>query len=149
MSYEILYKTQGWGSLHTKQGCSTIEVSGKGDPKMRYKSKEAVKNLETYKEFNWQKVKKLSEEIGVQFYSDSTRYSTSGLGFRIDRWDRTKINIEGHIKLYNDVYEAKELRRVSKELFWLKIELYFLKNNIQYVVSDDKKYIQIVKEEEK
>ena len=34
MSYKILYKTQGWGSLHTKQGCSTIEVSGKGDPRM-------------------------------------------------------------------------------------------------------------------
>jgi hypothetical protein len=31
VSYKILYKTQGWGSLHTKQGCSTIEVSGKGD----------------------------------------------------------------------------------------------------------------------
>jgi hypothetical protein len=124
-------------------------VSGKGDPKMRYKSQEAVKNLETYKEFNWQKVKKLCEEIGVQFYSGSTSYVTSGLGFRIDNWDKTKINIEGHIKLYNDVYEAKELRRVSKELFWLKIELYFLKNNIQYVVSEDKKYIQIVKEEEK
>jgi len=116
---------------------------------MRYQGKEELENLKTYKEFNWQKVKKLSEEIGVQFYSDSTRYSTSGLGFRIDRWDRTKINIEGHIKLYNDVYEAQELRRVSRELFWTKIELYFLKNNIQYVVSEDKKYIQIIKEEEK
>jgi hypothetical protein len=135
--------------LHTKRGYSTIEVSGKGDPKMRYKSKEAVKNLETYKEFNWQKVKKLADEIGVQFYSGSTSYHTSGLGFRVDNWDRTKINIEGYVKIYNDVYEAKELRTVSKQLFWSKIELYFLKNNIQYVVSEDGKSIQIIKEEEK
>ena len=43
MSYKILYKTQGWGYLHTKQGCSTIEVSGKGDPKMTEKKFESVK----------------------------------------------------------------------------------------------------------
>lgn len=116
---------------------------------MKYKSKEAVKNLEIYKEFNWQKVKKLADEIGVKFYSGSTTYSSNGLGFRINNYDKTKINIEGYVKLYNDVYEAQELRRVSKKLFWLKIELYFLKNNIQYVVSENEKYIQIIKEEGK
>ena len=42
MSYKILYKTQGWRSLHTKQGCSTIEVSGKGDPTMEEKSGQEV-----------------------------------------------------------------------------------------------------------
>jgi hypothetical protein len=135
--------------LHTKRGYSTIEVSGKGDPKMRYKSKEAVKNLEIYKEFNWQRVKKLADEIGVKFYSGYTSYSASGLGFRVDNWDRTKINIEGYVKIYNDVYEAQQLRTVSKELFWSKIELYFLKNNIEYVVSEDGKSIQIIKEEGK
>ena len=134
--------------LASKPPFSIIEVSGKGDPKMRYQSKEELKNLETYKGFNWQRVKKLSDEIGVKFYSDSNRF-TSGLGFKVDRWDKTKINICGFVKIYNDGYESQELRRVSKELFWSKIELYFLKNNIQYIVSEDKSYIQVVKEEEK
>ena len=111
----------------------------------KYKSKEELKNLELYKEFNWQRVKKLADEIGVKFYSDSTRYSSTGLGFKIDRWDKTKINIQGYVKVYNEGYESTELRRVARELFWTKIELYFLKNNIQYVVSDDKETIQILK----
>jgi len=134
--------------LNLNGGCGIFRDIG-GRPKMKYKSKEAVKNLEIYKEFNWQKVKKLADEIGVKFYSGSTTYSSNGLGFRINNYDKTKINIEGYVKLYNDVYEAQELRRVSKQLFWLKIELYFLKNNIQYVVSENEKYIQIIKEEGK
>jgi hypothetical protein len=134
--------------LNLNGGCGIFRDIG-GRPKMKYKSKEAVKNLEIYKEFNWQKVKKLADEIGVKFYSGSTTYSSNGLGFRINNYDKTKINIEGYVKLYNDVYEAQELRRVSKKLFWLKIELYFLKNNIQYVVSENEKYIQIIKEEGK
>jgi hypothetical protein len=138
--------SRGW--LNLNGGCGIFRDIG-GRPKMKYKSKEAVKNLEIYKEFNWQKVKKLADEIGVKFYSGSTTYSSNGLGFRINNYDKTKINIEGYVKLYNDNYEAQELRRVSKKLFWLKIELYFLKNNIQYVVSENEKYIQIIKEEGK
>ena len=57
MSYEILYKTQGWGYLHTKQGCSTIEVSGKGDPEMRS-----------------QTGKKLILEAGLNYGTQEERY---------------------------------------------------------------------------
>lgn len=112
----------------------------------KYKSKEELKNLELYKEFNWQRVKKLADEIGVRFYSDSSYRRSNGLGFKIDRWDKTKINVEGYVQTYGENnYDRSTLIQVSKELFWTKIELYFLKNNIQYVVSDDKQTIQILK----
>lgn len=102
--------------------------------------------IKTYKSFTWQKVKVLSDEIGVKFYSGSSSYAEYGIGFRIDRWDDTKINIIYRRESTGDTYYEQKYFKLQIDYFWQTLELYFLKKGIQYEIGEKKDYIRIVEE---
>lgn len=110
--------------------------------------------IKTYKSFTWQKVKKLSQEVGCKFYSGSSSYAEYGIGLKLHSYDDTKIEVVYRSGNWGDSYIATELRRTEKQLFWKTFELYCLKNNIKYEINNEKyvgavsnrDYIRIVEE---
>ena len=106
-----------------------------------------------YQEFTWQAVKALAEKIGVPYYAakDMARYQSS-IGFALKSYDKTRIDIEGHVPTSNkNESDSRNVYRYSREAFLLKLELYFLKNNIKYEYVEREpgrlygSYIRIVK----
>jgi hypothetical protein len=87
-----------------------------------------------YQEFTWQAIKALASKVGVPFHS-SNNYSVrgDGYGFSADRRNSSKIVIEGYVKTYGDnSYDKNKSRKLGLENFLLKVELYCLKNNLQF-----------------
>lgn len=93
----------------------------------------ATKNETTYAEFSWQGVRKIAKEIGVPFYSDSTYGKTDGLGLHADRFDKTRIQVTGYYRAGDNEYTGRIIKNLDHQNFMLKLELWALKNNIQYV----------------
>lgn len=114
-----------------------------------------VETTTEFQSFTWQALKKLTKEIGVEFYNDQTQYDRNGYGLRVrgGRWgDDTKLIIEGNLNLayrYDTRNTDTKIANLSKQNFLMKIELWALKNNVEYVYTPAKDgydgYIQIVK----
>ena len=95
----------------------------------------------TYKTFTWQAVKKMSQEMNVSFYSDSSRSTDNGIGLRLDRWDKTEIIVEGWERIYTDnEWTRRRYHALMKENFKLKLEVWALKNHVQYEYVPGDKY---------
>ena len=91
-----------------------------------------------YQEFTWQAIEKMAEAIGVRYYKDKDRYHNYGKGFTRSRDDKTLIRFAGRIDVYGDNQYTKETAlRYHNEAFFLKIELYCLKNNLKYVLVEE------------
>jgi hypothetical protein len=59
-----------------------------------------VETTKQFQSFTWQALKKLTKEIGVQFYNRETQYHRNGYGLRVSggRWeDDTKLVIEPNL----------------------------------------------------
>jgi len=100
-----------------------------------------------YRKFNhWAEVKKLAEEIGVQFYKKSDRYNNHGIGFEKpstrfnDDESFDHILIVGYISSYPDIneYMARTINTLSWENFELKVQLWAAKNNVQIEITKKK-----------
>jgi hypothetical protein len=91
-----------------------------------------------YQEFTWQAIEKMADAIGVRYYKDKDRYHNYGRGFTRSRDDKTLIRFAGRIDVYGDNQYTKETAlRYHNEAFFLKIELYCLKNNLKYVLVEE------------
>jgi hypothetical protein len=91
-----------------------------------------------YQEFTWQAIEKMADAIGVRYYKDKDRYHNYGRGFTRSRNDKTLIRFAGRIDVYGDNQYTKETAlRYHNEAFFLKIELYCLKNNLKYVLVEE------------
>jgi hypothetical protein len=92
-----------------------------------------------YETFTWQAIEKLAKAIGVPYYKDKDRYSRNyGRGFTRSSYDKTLIQFAGGIDVYGDNQYTKETAlRYHREAFYLKIELYCLKNNLKYVLVEE------------
>lgn len=91
-----------------------------------------------YQEFTWQAIEKMANAIGVRYYKDKDHYHNYGRGFTRSRNDKTLIRFAGRIDVYGDNQYTKETAlRYHNEAFFLKIELYCLKNNLKYVLVEE------------
>ena len=91
-----------------------------------------------YQEFTWQAIEKMADAIGVHYYKDKDRFHNHGKGFSRSRSDKTLIRFAGGIDVYGDNQYTKETAlRYHKEAFFLRIELYCLKNNLKYVLVEE------------
>ena len=114
-----------------------------------------VEATKEFKSFTWQELKKLTQEIGVQFYNEQTQYQRNGYGLRVrgGRWgDDTKLIIEANLNLayrHNTEWADSRIAELSRQNFLMKVELWALKNNVEYVytpaINYNHGYIQIVK----
>mgnify|MGYP006269924203 FL=1 len=100
----------------------------------------------------WQSVRKLADEIGVKFYSaQSSSYDRgNGMGLQWNRLWNDRIDVTGCIRTYsNNDSLNRAFVRLEEENFKLKLQLWAIKNNVEYVLVVDKynnaDYIQIVK----
>jgi len=92
-----------------------------------------------YETFTWQAIEKMANAVGVPYFKDSARsYDLSrGRGFGRSRSDKTLIGFTGWIDVYGENDYTKQCAlRYHKEAFFLKIELYCLKNNLKYVLVE-------------
>jgi hypothetical protein len=91
-----------------------------------------------YQEFTWQAIEKMANAVGVRYYKEKERYRQNyGRGFTRSRSDKTLIGFTGWIDVYGDNdYTKQNALRYHKEAFFLKIELYCLKNNLKYVLVE-------------
>lgn len=97
-------------------------------------------------------VEKLASELGVASYTEKTQYNRNGYGIRMTPknrgfGDQTKILIEANISLYGDNdYMRNIAATMAKENFMMKLELWALKNNVEYVVVEQRyeSYFQII-----
>lgn len=111
-----------------------------------------TRNSTGYKVMKSQAVTKLAEELGVALYTESTQYNRNGYGIRMTPLnrgygDQTKVIIEANFSVYGDnQYMRSQVGTMAKENFLLKLELWALKNNVQYVVTDKQYdfYFQII-----
>lgn len=87
-----------------------------------------------YQEFTWQAIKALASKVGVPFHTSNNYYTRGdGYGFSASRSDSSKIVVEGYVKTYGDnSYDNQKTRRLGLENFLLKVELYCLKNNLEW-----------------
>jgi hypothetical protein len=112
-----------------------------------------------YRNFHhWQEVKNLAEAVGVPYYRKDDRYRDNGIGFeKPGTWAKydggvfNKIMIRGNANLGWNQNEIMRMRISSlvMENFKLKLELWAVKNNVNYELHlDDKNpwnsYLQIV-----
>jgi hypothetical protein len=114
-----------------------------------------MKATKQFQSFTWQALKKLTKEIGVQFYNKETQYHRNGYGLRVSggRWeDDTKLVIEPNLSLasrHDTQWLDMKIAELSHQNFLMKIELWALKNNVEYVYTPksgyNDGYIQIVK----
>lgn len=114
-----------------------------------------IEATKEFKSFTWQALKKLTQEIGVQFYNEQTQYQRNGYGLRVrtGRWaDDTKLIIESNLGLayrHDTEWSDRRIAELSRQNFLMKIELWALKNNVEYVytpaTTNHQGYIQIVK----
>lgn len=97
-------------------------------------------------------VEKLANELGVTSYTESTQYNRNGYGIRMTPknrgfGDQTQIIIEPNESVYggND-YMNRRVGTLAKENFMMKLELWALKNNVQYKVTQERYsfYFQII-----
>jgi hypothetical protein len=92
-----------------------------------------------YQKYTWQAIEKLAKAIGVPYYKDKDRHWRlgNGRGFGRSSHDATFIPFQGGIDVYGDNDYTKQCAyRYHKEAFFLKIELYCLKNNLKYVLVE-------------
>jgi hypothetical protein len=91
-----------------------------------------------YQEFTWQAIEKMANAVGVRYYKEKERYRQNyGRGLTRSRSDKTLIGFTGWIDVYGDNdYTKQNALRYHKEAFFLKIELYCLKNNLKYVLVE-------------
>jgi hypothetical protein len=89
-----------------------------------------------YQEFTWQAIEKFAKAVDVRYYKEKDRYRWNyGRGFTRASHDKTLIQFAGGIDVYGDNQYTKETAlRYHKEAFFLKIELYCLKNNLKFVL---------------
>lgn len=97
-------------------------------------------------------VEKLAKELGVSTYTESTQYNRYGYGIRMTPknrgfGDQTQIIVEPNESIYgqND-YMNRRLGTLARENFMMKLELWALKNNVQYKVTGERYsfYFQII-----
>lgn len=98
----------------------------------------------------WQSVRKLANEIGVPFYSSQTYRENDGIGLKWDRFSHDRIDVAGYVNTYGDNnYMRSMVSSLSNQNFMLKLELWALKNNMEfkYVTTTGfaNDYIQIAK----
>jgi hypothetical protein len=108
-----------------------------------------------FETFTWQQVKKMADAIGVTFYTTETQYRSNGYGIRATNENRgfgdtTKIIVEGNERAYGDNdYTNRRLYTLANENFKMKLQLWALKNNVEYVYTEAThsrdSYFQIVK----
>jgi hypothetical protein len=112
-------------------------------------------NTAGFKVMKSQAVEKLAEQLGVQYYTEKTQYNRNGYGIRMTPLnrgfgDQTKIIIEANQGLYGDnTYMRTTVAKMAHENFLMKLELWALKNNVQYVVTNEDRhhyYFQIIAE---
>lgn len=109
----------------------------------------ATNTTKQYRKFNhWMEVKKIAEEIGVPYYKKESRYRDNGTGLekpatyaRFDDGEFDYIKVVGFERVAPDnQYMADRVRKLAWENFQMKVELWALKNNIQYELITDKNY---------
>lgn len=110
-------------------------------------------NTVGFKVMKWQAVEKMATEMGVTYYTESDRYRRNGYGILatgLNRGfgDQTRIEIITDAPLAPREYEFINFRigRMATENFMMKLELWALKNNIKYLVTETRggAYIQLI-----
>ena len=93
-----------------------------------------------YQEFTWQAIKALADKIGVPFYARSDYRVRYGYGFQANRHDLSKIEITGYQDSSGqNEFDTHIINRLAWKCFEQTLELYFLKNGINYeLVKPDK-----------
>lgn len=106
----------------------------------------------TFKTMTWQAVEKMATEMGVTYYKESNQYRRNGYGIKATAKnrgynDQTRIEIifDAPTTQNNDFLNSR-IRRMATENFMMKLELWAIKNNVQYIVTESsyRPYIQIV-----
>lgn len=110
-------------------------------------------NTAGFKVMTWQAIEKMAKEMGVTFYKESNQYRSNGFGIKATPknygfGDQTKIEIIGDYYHNRDAeFLSNRVNRLAEQNFFLKLELWALKNNVEYVVDTKNSYratIQIV-----
>lgn len=109
-------------------------------------------NTTGMKVMTWQAVQKIAQEMGVTFYNEDNQYRRNGYGIKATPknygfGDLTRITIisDAPSVRLND-YINSAIYAIAKQNFMLKLELWALKNNVQYKVTEDsyRAYFQII-----
>lgn len=99
----------------------------------------ATLEKKTYKTFTWQAVKKIAEQMNVEFYSYSSYSTNNGLGLRLDSYDKTEIHVTGYERCHTDNdWTRRRFHTIAFENFQLKLELWAIKNGITYELKEIK-----------
>lgn len=111
-------------------------------------------NTTGMKVMTWQAVEKMAKEMGVTYYTESDQYRRNGYGIKATPknhgfGDLTRIEIiyDAPTAPIEFTFLNSRIGSMAKENFMLKLELWALKNNVQYVVNTTDSYrafIQII-----
>lgn len=112
-------------------------------------------NTTGFKVMTWQTVQKMAQEMGVTYYTEADQYRRNGYGIKATAKNRgfgdlTRIEIITDAPLAPREYTFLNSRigTMATENFLLKLELWALKNNIKYIITESnyRSYFQIIAE---
>jgi hypothetical protein len=109
-------------------------------------------NTTGMKVMTWQSVQKIAQEMGVFYYNEDNQYRRNGYGIKATPknygfGDLTRIEIiTDSPSVRDNDYINHAIGRMAAQNFMLKLELWALKNNVKYLVTESshRSYIQII-----
>jgi len=108
-------------------------------------------NTTGMKVMTWQAVQKMAKEMGVGYFKNGEHYRASHYGIMATSFnrgfgDQTCIEIVRSYKNNpNAEWLSQDFNRIAEQNFFLKLELWALKNGVTYTVTNNGhlSYIQI------